>query len=56
MAKPDLLAELQQARDEVRAANLPEYARRLDTIEKLHKDLREQLAPLLAILRTKGER
>lgn len=52
----NILEEFEQALEEIRAANLPEFERRISTLEKLHKDLREQLAPLLALLRTKGER
>lgn len=48
-----ILAELEKSVEEVQAANLPEYTKRLRDLEIKLKDLEGRLKPLLEILRVK---
>jgi hypothetical protein len=48
-----ILDELNQGLDDLRSANLPEYADRLRRLEIKIKDLETRLKPLLEIMKTK---
>jgi len=48
-----ILGELESGLDDLRKADLPQYAARLRALEIKMKDLESRLKPLLEILRTR---
>jgi polyhydroxyalkanoate synthesis regulator phasin len=46
------LAELQAGLEELRAADLPSYKKRIDELERRVRDIDDRLRPLLWLLRT----
>jgi len=48
------LDELNKGLEDIRKANLPEYADRLRALEVKLKDLEQRINPLLKLLKTEG--